>query len=64
MSGVWSVFREFRGSRLASILASALLILVGLFYVTGSPDVISLVVGACFLICGFLNLLAGTLYWD
>lgn len=64
MSGIWNGLREFRGSHLASILASILLILIGLFYLVDSSDVITLVVGAGFLIGGILNLLGGVFYQD
>ena len=64
MSEIWNGFQEFRGSRLASVLASILLILIGLFYIIDSPDVISLVIGAGFLIGGIFNLLGGVFYRD
>lgn len=64
ISGIWNGFREFRGNHLASILTSILLILIGLFYIVDSPDVINLVVGAGFLIGGVLNLLDDVFYQD
>ncbi|EMA55604.1 hypothetical protein C451_05278 [Halococcus thailandensis JCM 13552] len=62
MNGIWNAFREFRGSHLASILATILLMLIGLYYIIDSTDTINLVIGAMFLIGGILNLLDGVFY--
>ena len=56
MSRVWESFRQFRRSRLGSILGSVMFLLIGLYNLVIEMSVVNLILGVLFLLIGLLGL--------